>query len=279
MIGQKQIQAKLREQISNNTLAKFIMLVGDRGSGKKTLAKWLAKEMGAEVTYILPDVRVETIRQMIDDVYASTEKMVCIIPDTDGMNMAAKNALLKVTEEPPRNVWFILTVENIYNMFGTILSRATTYSMDLYTQNEILTYYKSVDSFSAKDSEIIVDLCSTPGEVDLLLKQVGGVGKFFDYVTKVVDNIALVSGSNSFKIAEKIALKDESDKYDLRLFWTAFTCICLKRLEKSPFKYAHGIQTTGRYLQDLRNPSFNKQMCFDEWLLSIREEWLDYAED
>ena len=87
MIGQKQIQAKLREQISNNTLAKFIMLVGDRGSGKKTLAKWLAKEMGAEVTYILPDVRVETIRQMIDDVYASTEKMVCIIPDTDGMNM------------------------------------------------------------------------------------------------------------------------------------------------------------------------------------------------
>ena len=249
--------------------------MGQIGSGKKTLAKWIASQLHT-ATYILPDVKVETVRQMIDYVYRSTDSVVVVIPDADGMNVAAKNALLKVIEEPPKNVHFIITVESEANMLDTILSRSAVYRMDLYTRDEILRYYRALEEDG--DADLVSRLCDTPGEVKLLLAQSGGVKSFNDYVLKVVDNIALVSGSNSFKIAEKIALKDEVDKYDLHLFWKAFISVCLDRLAQSPFQYAYGIQTTAKYLQDIKNPAINKQMSFDNWLLEIREDWMEYAE-
>lgn len=54
---------------------------------------------------------------------------VCIIKDAETMNDSAQNAFLKVLEEPPANVKFILCCDNAGSMLETIRSRATVYSM------------------------------------------------------------------------------------------------------------------------------------------------------
>ncbi|MCQ2479654.1 MAG: hypothetical protein MJ120_03355 [Clostridia bacterium] len=54
---------------------------------------------------------------------------VCIIKDAETMNASAQNAFLKVLEEPPANVKFILCCDNAGSMLETIRSRATVYSM------------------------------------------------------------------------------------------------------------------------------------------------------
>ena len=41
----------------------------------------------------------------------------------------------------------------------------------------------------------------------------------YQYVNKVFENIYKVQSANSFKIAEKIDLKDDGNGYDLKLFW------------------------------------------------------------
>lgn len=54
---------------------------------------------------------------------------VCIIKDAETMNLSAQNALLKILEEPPKNVKFILCCDNAGSMLETIRSRATVYSL------------------------------------------------------------------------------------------------------------------------------------------------------
>ena len=96
------------------------------------------------------------------------------------------------------------------------------------------------------------------------------------YGVKVVDNIARVSGANAFKISNKIALRDETDKYDLRLFWKAFMTECFRRAESNIDDILYNmsaIDITSSKLRDLRIKGVNKQMLFDMWLLSIRECW------
>ena len=98
---------------------------------------------------------------------------------------------------------------------------------------------------------------------------------FYNYVGKVVDNIARVSGCNSFKIANAIKFKDtDEDKYDLRLFWKAFISICMDRLLEDKQRYTYGIQVTSKYMQELSITGINKQSTVDCWVLDIRKGWM-----
>ena len=103
-------------------------------------------------------------------------------------------------------------------------------------------------------------------------------------MTKVVDNIALVQGSNAFKISDKINLSSDEDKYDLSLFWRAFIAECYKRIianymQNDRLMYCTGVKITSKYIRDLRKSGINKQFLFDNWLLDIREAWFEYADN
>lgn len=281
MIGQEKLRKTLSDQVASGKLPKFVLLVGTKGSGRKTLAQWLTQQLAAVypdlISYVLEDVKVDTVRSMVSDVYKSSEYMVCVVPDIDTMAVAAKNVLLKVTEEPPKNVYFVMTLENEGATMDTILSRASVFHMDYYTPEELTDFYFSAGG-NDTDIKVLKEICTTPGEIASMMAMEGSVQDFYEYVEKVVRNIDVVSGSNSFKIAEKLAVKGDGG-YDLRVFWRAFISSCFQKIEKCPFKYVAGINITTKYLQELQNPSINKQMCFDNWLLDIRQEWFEYAED
>lgn len=272
MVGQNVLYNRLCSMREN--FPRFSILVGPAGSGKRTLAKefvtgWNSFEA---VEYVqLGDVKVDTIRDMIKESYRIPYRYVYVIPNADNMSPAAKNALLKVTEEPPNNAYFIMTVEDENNLLATIKSRGTVFHMDVYTPAEIGDYY--TQHYDANLDDIIVDVCEVPGDVDLL-KSYNHIA-FYDYVLTVVDNIAEVSGSNAFKIAQKIAFKDdEADKYNLRLFWRVFIKVCLDKIKTEPLKYASAIRITSKYLQELKITGISKTAAFDSWILDIREAWL-----
>ena len=277
IIGQINLKALLKAQIKSETLPRFMIIVAPKGSGKQLISEWIPMQI-PELTYsyVLSDVKVDTIRNMIEQSYTNKNKTFYIIPNADKMSVAAKNALLKVTEEPPNNSYFIMTLEDIEQTLDTIRSRGTVYYMDPYTPDNISDYYysKYQHDHSIEEIGIVKNLCQTPGEVDTLVNECGVIA-FYDYVKLVVDNIAKVSGSNAFKIGDKLKFKDtDSGKYDLTLFWKAFMSICVERIDDT--KYIYGIAPTSRALQELRIKGINKQALFDKWLLQIRERWMDY---
>lgn len=69
---------------------------------------------------------VANAMEILDDVYKSaySYKKVYIISNIDLATVSAQNKLLKILEEPPKNVFFIMTATNISCVLQTILSRA-----------------------------------------------------------------------------------------------------------------------------------------------------------
>jgi len=130
-----------------------------------------------------------------------------------------------------------------------------------------------MNKWTDKEIEFALDTATTPGDINYLWST--NLPDFISYVNLVIDNIADVQDSNAFKIGNNIALKDEEDKYSLKLFWKAFNVLCVDRMKSGddPLKYARAIGITGEYAQQLNIRGINKQMLFDQWVVSIREDW------
>ena len=262
MIGQKNLTKLIKYLISQKgTFSRFSIFVGSRGSEKNKMANYVADQLQA-ICVEVPDCKVETIRDMITAAYKVTTLTVYNIKDADLMSIQARNALLKVTEEPPNKAYFVMTLEDLNNTLPTIKSRGVVYMMENYTSEELATCV-----LDKEERSICLELCETPGDIDLLRSY--KAVDFYKWVTKVVDNIAEVSGSNAFKIAQSIKFKDSDEGYDLILFWKAVCVVCIK----NGFFYGHTV--TSKYLAKAAIKSINKQMLFDRWILDIREEWRD----
>ena len=276
MIGQKDLIRQF-EKFDIETLPKSVLIVGAIGSGRKTFVNTLANRLNVQLIEI--GQSADAVRELSDLCSKQIDATIYLIANVEQMSSAAQNALLKILEEPPNNSHFILTAVQENMVLSTIHSRCMTFQMSPYSQDELMQYLaekypeKCLDK-TVKDA--IRDICSCPGDIDLLLSQ--DVKAFLDYVQLTFDNIAVVSGSNSFKIGGKVNLADDDSKYDLRLFWRAFTALCLKHTDNDDIaitrQYIKGASITVKYYNDLQVKGINKAMSFDSWILDIRREWL-----
>ena len=264
MIGQRCVQQQIKSAIESKSLARFIILAGDIGSGRKTLAKEIARLVDAECVVV--DKGVDAVRDMIEQSYKIAREIVYVLDD-DNMSMSAKSALLKVTEEAPNKARFILITTNVEKTLPTLVSRACVYRMDNYTDADI-AYFAGTEDWRYPN------FCTNKYEVDLLKSY--GIEEFVTFVKLVVDNICVVSGANAFKIEQKISFKDGDGKYDMKVFLQAFRTECMDRafqFDEYPDKmmYLDWIEITKHTIDTLRISALNKQPLFDEWIFEIRK--------
>ena len=274
MIGQERLRDIFDVLISNHEFPRFCILTGVSGIGKKTMCNWIAEKMSKQnvVSCRLPDVKIDSIREIISMSYKAVNPTLYIIADADSMSVNAKNSLLKITEEPPNNAYFLMTLEDAGMTLETIRSRASIFALDRYKKAEIEQYTKRTHDVSDKALKIICEICDVPGDVENICTQ--NPVEFYDYVKLVVDNIADVEGANSFKIADKLALKPDAEGYDVKLFLRAFMAICMGQLQDDPLRYASGISITSKYLGQLGIKGASKSMLIDSWILEIRRYWM-----
>lgn len=79
---------------------------------------------------------------------------VFVIKDAETMNTSAQNAFLKILEEPPKGVRFILCCDNAASMLETIRSRATVYS--LLSENKSDEKDEHIWSLAVELAELLV---------------------------------------------------------------------------------------------------------------------------
>jgi replication-associated recombination protein RarA len=111
--------------------AHALYISGEAGSGTGTVARNVAEQLAGSVslvTVIGPEkglISIERVRQLYEQTRSIQHTKRCIvIDDADTMSHDAQNALLKLLEEPVRNIHFILTTHHETQLLGTILSRA-----------------------------------------------------------------------------------------------------------------------------------------------------------
>lgn len=265
MIGQKNLLQDL--ELILPRFPRFCIITGARGSGKKTLCKEISDKLKFKL--VSSGIKIDDIRKTIDTAYTQVDNIAYLIPDADDMSLGAKNCLLKVTEEPPRNSYFFMTLKNLDNTLETIKSRATVFSLDDYSQEELLKFrihrgYKDIYD------NIIKEVCSTTGEVDEIFSY--DVEKFYNVCKNVVDNIQVPTNGNAFKISKLIKTKNEDlVGYDANLFFNTVRGLFLKKAkELNKKEYAEASIITSKAMQELRNPSVNKLAVCDVWIMNVR---------
>lgn len=269
MIGQEALCKLINSQIARSTFPRCSILVGPKGSGKKLLARYIAKQLKADVIQV--DGKIDAVRDIIKIAHTNYNKTVFVFTDAEKMSQNAENALLKLLEEPPNDAYIIITTTAEHTLLDTIKSRCMILHMDRYTPEELFNYYWSLEGTDVlthgmpNEAEIVQAVCETPGEVLQFIKQ--GIGRVYGYAELVFNNIADVTGANALKIGSQIAFKDEPDKIDIVLFFKAFLNICGSRLDKIS---AQWIQITFKYINQLSLKGVNKTMLFDNWVLDCR---------
>ena len=267
MIGQSKVLMNI-DRIGEDNFPRFSIICGPKHGGKKLIAKEISKLLGAQI--ITSDIKVDAIREIIALAYKQTEPVVYLLPDADKMSAAAKNALLKITEEPPQRAYFIMTLVDINNTLQTLKSRGTVINLDPYTPDELMAY-ADMQGYEVDEQEenIIMNICSVPGEIDLIMRY--DITQFYSFVETVINNIGIVNGANAFKIASRFNYKEGDGGWDISLFFKAIMYASRQLMIETPSRELKDIiKVTSKYLSQLSINGVNKSSTVDMWILETR---------
>lgn len=180
VVGQKSVTQTLKAQLVTDKLSHAYLFTGSRGTGKTSCAKILAKAVNCEnpidgnpcnccgackridsgscMDVMEIDAAsnngVDNIRTLRDDaIYSPAEvkKRVYIIDEVHMLSMSAFNALLKIIEEPPEHLLFILATTELHKVPATILSRCQRFSFrrllpeDIAGRINYVAYQEGID--------------------------------------------------------------------------------------------------------------------------------------
>lgn len=218
VFGQKHIKITLQNEISNNKLASAFLFCGPRAVGKTTLARLLAKSvnclnradgdyepcskcancvaisLGKHLDVVEIDAASNTGVDNVRDNIISFSRLapsqakykVFIIDEVHMLSVQAFNALLKIIEEPPKYVIFILATTEIHKVPYTIISRCERFDFKRISLPEVI---KKLE-FIAKNEKREVD----PVVLDAIARRSGGhlrdaeslLGQIFSLDTKKI---------------------------------------------------------------------------------------------
>lgn len=198
--------------VKSGSLSHAYILLGDKGTGKRTLARLVAAALNCEqkkedgiipcaecssCKKILSDnsadvitvrreadkvhLGVDPIRFIRDDVFYQPndgDYKVYIIEDAHTMTAQAQNALLLTLEEPPQYVVFLLLCENTETILETIKSRAPILRMKTPKKEEAIEYLKQ-NHPSAKTY-----INNSPEEFDqIYIASKGSIGRVLELIS------------------------------------------------------------------------------------------------
>lgn len=214
LFGKQREIALLSEMAENDRLPHGIMFTGEKGLGKRTLAKWCAMlYLCSAPENNMPCGKCRNCRNIIsgehaDVIYAKGEKYtkdsvrdnvrfastlpndcdtrVFIYEDCEEMTEEQQNVLLKAIEEPSRHNRYIFTCSNTSAILETIMSRLVTIPISEMTQDECVACleYNGYDSDKAKQSAELYG--TNPGKILGILSDEKRI-KLYDTAEKLID--------------------------------------------------------------------------------------------
>lgn len=205
--GNENVKKRVSSLIESSRLSHAVLIEGETGLGKKTLAREIAcalvcRGSGEKPCYacsqckkalnkVHPDIyeycapgsansfHIDTVREVINDCYVipnEADYKIYILANAHCMNASAQNALLKILEEPPSYAVFILTAQNRSAMLETILSRVAVISVQGVSPSEGAQYIISRNSDISYD-EAYSAVLTFSGNIGNAMDSLSG-GKF-----------------------------------------------------------------------------------------------------
>lgn len=172
LVANHMLKETLAGMINSQRLSHSLLLQGEAGTGKRTLAGLIAQAVLCQGTGerpcgicsacykvqkgIHPDVitvgaealrpqsfHIGVVRELRSQAFVAPNegcKKIYILQNAQNMTVQAQNALLKILEEPPEHAMFILICENRSSLLETILSRCTVFTLHAPDEEECARY-------------------------------------------------------------------------------------------------------------------------------------------
>ncbi len=254
VIGQSEIVSVLKNQVMNNQLGHAYIFSGTRGTGKTSCAKILSRAVNClnpidgnpcneciNCKSILGDTTMDVVEmdaasnRRIDDIRDLRDKViyppallkykVYIIDEAHMITNEGFNALLKIMEEPPSHLIFILATTELEKIPQTILSRCQrfdfnridregitesikyiTNDLNVSIEEEAVEMIARAADGAMRDAQSILDqvLASSGNHVttDLVASIIGTVKS--DEIFELVDRVINGSQAEALKILENV---------------------------------------------------------------------------
>ena len=250
VLGQDRVVNVLKNQVKSGNISHAYLFSGERGTGKTTCAKIFAKAINClspkdgspcmecenckaieeETTIDVVEMdaasnrRIDDIRNLKDNVIYPPNKLkykVYIIDEAHMITREAFNALLKIMEEPPSHLVFILATTEIEKIPSTILSRLQKYEFNKIDENKIkeqIDYILEDRSITMENEAIRLIIKKANGAMrDALsiLDQVLSLEKESYKLSEVENLLGVVDFYDIDKLARAIVAKDSSKSLDL----------------------------------------------------------------
>ena len=249
VVGQEHITETLQRQVAEGRLSHAYLFTGTRGTGKTTCAKILARAvncehpengnpcnrcpscLGIESGRLLDVVEldaasnngVDSVRALRDEaIYspAQVKKRVYIVDEVHMLSTPAFNALLKILEEPPEHLMFILATTELHKVPATILSRCQRFSFRRIQPKDIvkrLDYIAGQENIDLKeDGAALLARLSDGALRDALslLDQCAAIGGAID-ADAVLDALGLAGNVQTAQLMSLILARDARGALEL----------------------------------------------------------------
>ncbi|PIR93894.1 hypothetical protein COT97_04175 [Candidatus Falkowbacteria bacterium CG10_big_fil_rev_8_21_14_0_10_39_11] len=236
--GQNHIKVTIQNELEADKLAHAYLFCGPRGTGKTTMARLLAKAVnctdlkengepcnecdsctelmsGRAMDIIEIDAAshtgVDNVREnIINNARFTPSKSkfkVFIIDEVHMLSISAFNALLKVLEEPPSHVLFILATTEVHKIPVTIISRCQRFDFQKVIFNELVKRLQwIVGEEGIKVDKVVLELIAKNAggcvrDAESLLEQVLSLGE--KHIT--LDQVSLILPRSSYETLVEFA--------------------------------------------------------------------------
>ena len=174
VLGQETIIASLKSLFPSRVPHAFLF-TGPSGCGKTTLSRIIASELGVDKNDIMEvDVAVvsgvDSMRDLLDGLQyksmGSNGKKVVILDEIHMASKAAFNSILKVLEEPPKHVYWVLCTTESSKIPETIKTRCHSYTLKEVGYNDLV----DLVNYVAEEEQITLP----QGALDVIVRKAEG---------------------------------------------------------------------------------------------------------
>jgi DNA polymerase-3 subunit gamma/tau len=241
--GNKIIIKNLIEAIKNKTLAHTILFHGAKGCGKTTLARIIKKELGCSnlgfFEFNNANTRgIDTARDIIDNIQFKAVDgsiKIFVLDEVHKTTNDFQNALLKVTEEPPSYVYFILCTTEPKKLLNTLYNRCVKFQVSELKNKEIEELLRNVikkEKIKLNEDilEIIIDESEGNPRQALIMLNIVRYSNTTREASKLITEVTDLS-KNTLDLCRALLKRDN---------WKMVASI-LKKLKEDPETVRYGI--------------------------------------
>lgn len=254
-------QEKICSFIDSCDLDEFprsLMLIGEKGAGKHLITSYIANKYNLQTLDITDNISLE----IIDQINERVSPYLYIIR-INSLSIKEENTILKLLEEPLKNAYLILLTETDNGILPTILNRCQCWRLQNYNKDFL-------KEFLNEDNNELLSIATTPGQIIEL--QGSNFKEMHLLCNKIITKITEANLPNILTINNKIAYKDEKDKFDYKLIFLLLKeLLCTYYKTYNDIKYLKGYLSLNELIKAIKNITIDPKNLFDKWLLEYRE--------